>query len=163
MGQILQSPEFWVAIGFIILMGGLFKPAGKAIGAALDGRAARIKATLDEAAELREEAQHLLAEYQRKQRDAMKETEEMIARARDEASRLAREGAEKLEELVKRREQLAIEKIAQAEADAVREVRAMSVEIAVAATRSLIVARMDAGKSGALVDQAITDLSNKLH
>ena len=93
----------------------------------------------------------------------MREDLTLIARARDEASRLAREGAEKLEELVKRREQLAIEKIAQAEADAVREVRAMSVEIAVAATRSLIVARMDAGKSGALVDQAITDLSNKLH
>ena len=93
----------------------------------------------------------------------MKETEEMIARARDEASRLAKEGAEKLEELVKRREQLAIEKIAQAEADAVREVRAMSVEIAVAATRSLIAARMDADKSGALVDQAIADLSTKLH
>jgi len=157
------DPTLWVAGGFVILAVAIFKPAKKAVLGMLDGRADKIRESLDQAASLREEAQQLLAEYQRKQRDAMKETEEMIARARDEASRLAKEGAEKLEELVKRREQLAIEKIAQAEADAVREVRAMSVEIAVAATRSLIAARMDADKSGALVDQAIADLSTKLH
>ena len=157
------DPTLWVAVGFVILAVAIFKPAKKAVVGMLDGRADKIRESLDQAASLREEAQQLLAEYQRKQRDAMKETEEMIARARDEASRLAKEGAEKLEELVNRREQLAIEKIAQAEADAVREVRAMSVEIAVAATRSLIAARMGADKSGAMVDQAIADLSTKLH
>ena len=82
---------------------------------------------------------------------------------RAEAARLAKDGAEKLEETLKRREQLAVEKIAQAEADAVREVRAMSVDIAVAATRSLIASNMDAAKSGAMVDEAISDLSKKLH
>ena len=76
---------------------------------------------------------------------------------------MSKEGAEKLEEALKRREQLAIEKIAQAEADALREVRGLSVEVAVAATRSLIAERMDASRSGALVDEAISDLSQKLH
>ena len=76
---------------------------------------------------------------------------------------MAKEGAEKLEEALKRREQLAVEKIAQAETDAIREVRAISVDVAVAATRNLIASNMDAGKSGAMVDEAISDLSKKLH
>jgi len=93
----------------------------------------------------------------------VKETEQMLAHARAEAERMAKEGAEKLEEALKRREQLAVEKIAQAETDAIREVRAISVDVAVAATRSLIASNMDAGKSGAMVDEAISDLFKKLH
>lgn len=158
-----SDPTLWVAVGFVIFLAAVFKTASKAITGALDGRADAIRKSIDDAASLREEAQQLLAEYQRKQRDAVKETEEMVAHAREEAARLAKEGAEKLEETLKRREQLAIEKIAQAEADAIREVRAMSVDIAVAATRSLIAENMDTAKAGAMVDEAISDLSKKLH
>lgn len=158
-----SDPTFWVAIGFIIFVAAVFKKAAELIVGMLDGRADAIRKSIDEAASLREEAQQLLAEYQRKQRDAVKETEEMLAHARDEAARMAKEGADKLEETLKRREQLAVEKIAQAETDAIREVRAMSVDIAVAATRSLIAANMDTAKAGAMVDEAISDLSKKLH
>lgn len=158
-----SDPTLWVAVGFVLFVVGVYKPASKAVLGMLDGRAEEIRASLDEAASLREEAQQLLAEYQRKQRDAVKETEEMVSRARAEAARLAKDGAEKLEEAIKRREQLAVEKIAQAEADALREVRAMSVDIAIAATRDLIAEKMDAAKSSALVDDAIADLSQKLH
>tara|TARA_R110000787_G_scaffold28862_2_gene78594 strand:+ start:922 stop:1407 length:486 start_codon:yes stop_codon:yes gene_type:complete len=158
-----NDPTLWVAVGFVIFVAAAYKPAAKAVVKMLDGRADAIRRSLDEAASLREEAQQLLAEYQRKQRDAVKETEEMLSRARAEAARLAKDGAEKLEESVKRREQLALDKIAQAEADALREVRAMSVELAIAATRNLIAARMDPEKSGALVDDAISGLSQKLH
>lgn len=158
-----NDPTLWVAVGFVIFVAGVFKVAKKAITGALDGRAEDIRNSLDQAASLREEAQQLLAEYQRKQRDAVKETEQMLSQARGEAERLAKAGAEKLEETLKRREQLAVEKIAQAEADAIREVRAISVDVAVAATRSLIASTMDDGKSGALVDEAISDLSKKLH
>jgi len=87
----------------------------------------------------------------------------MVARAKEEADRIAREGAEALEATLKRREELAMEKIAQAEADAVREVRAMSVEIAVDATRALIADKLDGARAGAMVDEAISDLSQKLH
>jgi F-type H+-transporting ATPase subunit b len=158
-----NDPTLWVAVGFFIFVAAVFKVAKKTITGALDGRAEDIRNSLDQAAGLREEAQHLLAEYQRKQRDAVKETEQMLAHARAEAERMAKEGAEKLEEALKRREQLAVEKIAQAETDAIREVRAISVDVAVAATRSLIASNMDAGKSGAMVDEAISDLSKKLH
>jgi F-type H+-transporting ATPase subunit b len=158
-----NDPTLWVAVGFFIFVAAVFKVAKKTITGALDGRAEDIRNSLDQAAGLREEAQQLLAEYQRKQRDAVKETEQMLAHARAEAERMAREGAEKLEEALKRREQLAVEKIAQAETDAIREVRAISVDVAVAATRSLIASNMDAGKSGAMVDEAISDLSKKLH
>jgi F-type H+-transporting ATPase subunit b len=158
-----NDPTLWVAVGFFIFVAAVFKVAKKTITGALDGRAEDIRNSLDQAAGLREEAQQLLAEYQRKQRDAVKETEQMLAHARTEAERMAKEGAEKLEEALKRREQLAVEKIAQAETDAIREVRAISVDVAVAATRSLIASNMDAGKSGAMVDEAISDLSKKLH
>ena len=158
-----NDPTLWVAVGFFIFVAAVFKVAKKTITGALDGRAEDIRNSLDQAAGLREEAQQLLAEYQRKQRDAVKETEQMLAHARAEAERMAKEGAEKLEEALKRREQLAVEKIAQAETDAIREVRAISVDVAVAATRNLIASNMDAGKSGAMVDEAISDLSKKLH
>jgi F-type H+-transporting ATPase subunit b len=159
-----NDPTFWVAVGLIIfLVAIIFLKVPKLVTKALDGRAEEIRNSIDQAASLREEAQQLLAEYQRKQRDAVKETEQMVAHARAEAERLSKAGAEKLEEALKRREQLAVEKIAQAETDAIREVRAISVDVAVAATRNLIASNMDESKSGALVDEAISDLSKKLH
>ena len=158
-----QDPTFWVAIGFLILAVLAAVYGRKPILAALDARIDTVKTSLDEAASLREEAQQLLAEYQRKQRDAVKETDAMVERAKEEAERIAKEGAENLEATLKRREELAMEKIAQAEADAVREVRAMSVEIAVDATRALIADKMDGSRADALVDEAISDLSHKLH
>lgn len=158
-----QDPTFWVAIGFLILAVLAVVYGRKPILGAIDARVDAVKTSLDEAASLREEAQQLLAEYQRKQRDAVKETDAMVERAKEEAERIAKEGAENLEATLKRREELAMEKIAQAEADAVREVRAMSVEIAVDATRALIADKMDGSRADALVDEAISDLSQKLH
>ena len=158
-----QDPTFWVAVGFLILaaLAGIF--GRRPILGMLDARVDAVKASLDEAASLREEAQQLLAEYQRKQRDALKETEAMVTRAKEEAKRIAEEGAQNLEATLRRREELAMEKIAQAEADAVREVRAISVEIAVHATRRLIADKMDGSRADALVDDAIADLSQNLH
>ena len=113
----LHTPEFWVAIGFIVLVLAISKKGWEAIRTGLDDRAERIRTGLDEATRLREEAQHLLAEYQRKQRDAAKEIDNLLAAARAEAERSTVNAREALEASVKRREQLAIDKIAQAEAD----------------------------------------------
>ena len=90
----LQTPEFWVAVGFLVLMALIAKPAWKAMSAGLDARAEKIKAGLDEAASLREEVQSLLADYQRRQRDATREVDEMLANAQAEAERTAQEAAE---------------------------------------------------------------------
>ena len=158
-----EDPTFWVAVGFLILATLAVIYGRKPILAMLDARVDAVKASLNEAANLREEAQQLLAEYQRKQRDAVKETEGMVARAKEEAERIAKEGAQNLEATLKRREELAMEKVAQAEADAVREVRALSVEIAVDATRTLIAQKLDGSGADTLVNEAISDLSQKLH
>lgn len=159
----LQDPTFWVAIGFLILAILAVFFVRKPILGMLDARVDSVRASLDEAASLREEAQQLLAEYQRKQRDAVKETEAMVARAKEEAERISSDGAEALEAALKRREELAIDKIAQAEADAVREVQRISVEIAIDATRVLIADKLDGARADALIDEAISDISNKLH
>jgi len=159
----LQDPSFWVAMGFLILAILAFFFIRKPTLDMLDARVRAVQASLDEAASLREEAQQLLAEYQRKQRDAVKETEAMLTRAKEEAERISSEGAETLRAALKRREDLAIDKIAQAEADAVREVQTMSVEIAVNATRVLVADKLDKAHADTLIDEAIADLSAKLH
>lgn len=159
----LHSPEFWVAVGFIVLMAVIAKPAWRTMIGGLDARAERIRASLDDAARLREEAQHLLAEYQRKQRDAAKEIDELLASARAEAERASGNAGDALDAALKRREQLALDKIAQAEADALQAVRNTAVDIAVAATRKLLVDRIDAAASARLIDQTITELPQKLH
>ena len=163
MGAMLHSPEFWVAVGFVILVVAIAKPVGRAFGSMLDARSGRIKETLDEATRLREEAQHLLAEHQRKQRDAVRETEEMLARAKEEAERLTAEAVDNLEVALKRREEMAHDKIARAEAEALQQVRETAVDVAVAATRKLIADKLDQGRRDALVDEAISELPDKLH
>lgn len=162
----LHTPEFWVAVGFFILLGLLVfaaKPMWKGAIAGLDARSKGIADALDEAKRLHEEAQHLLTEYQRKQRDSATECEAMVAAARIEAERFAAEAASKLETVLERRRQLAVEKIAQAEAEALLEVRHTTVEIAVETTRRLLAGRLDDAASQALMDDAIRDLPSKLH
>lgn len=121
MGALLHSPEFWVAIGFIILVGAIAKPMSKALTSVLDARTTRIKQTLDEAAQLREEAQHLLAEHQRMQRNAMRETDELIAKAKAESERSVAEAMGSLEIALQRREEMAHEKITRAESEALQQ------------------------------------------
>ncbi|KAF0142469.1 MAG: F-type H+-transporting ATPase subunit b [Rhodospirillaceae bacterium] len=156
------SAEFWVAVAFAVVVGGAFKRVVRGIGAALDMRAEKIKAKLDEARRLREEAQHLLAEYQRKQRDAMREAETIVARAQAEAARQKKESLAELEEATRRREAQALSRIAQAEAQAIAEVRNLAIDIAVAATRRLMAENLDPKRAGALVDQAILELPLRL-
>src|SRR5438552_1090876 len=106
------EPEFWVAVAFVIFVGVLaYVGAHKMVLDALDQRAARIKAELDEASRLREEAQALLAQYQRRQAEAEREAAAIIAEAKAEAERVATEARGKMEELVARRTKLAESKI----------------------------------------------------
>ncbi|HLB79695.1 MAG TPA: F0F1 ATP synthase subunit B [Dongiaceae bacterium] len=159
----LGSPEFWVAVAFVIFVGATARPLSRAINGWLDARAARIKAELDEARALRDEAQHLLAEYQRKQRDALKEAEAILAHARSEAERLRREAAANLDAALARRERMAMDKIAQAEAQALAELRNQTVDIAVAAAARLLAQTIDERRADALIDAAVAELDKKLH
>lgn len=159
----LNDPTFWVAVAFFVFAGLMLWKARRPLLDALDARAERIRAELDEAQRLREEAQKTLAEYKRKQRDAAKEAEDLLANARHEAELLRRQAAEDLKETLARREKAALEKIAQAEAQALQEVRAQAVDIAIAATARLLSESVDPQRDHAMVDQAIKDLGRKLH
>lgn len=163
MEHIIEDPAFWVALAFIIAVLVLWKPAGKMIVGGLDKRSDRIRDELDEARRLREEAQELLASYERKQREAEKEAEGIIAHAKEEAERLARRAATELEAQVARRRQQALDRIDQAGKDAEREVRAAAVDLALKATRKLLAEKIDAQQQSKLVDQAIAEVAKRLH
>ena len=159
----LQLPETWVAVAFIIFIVGLFKPIRNTLAGTLDKRSDAIKAELDEAQRLREEAQHTLAEYQRKQRDALKEAEGILAEAREEAGRIEKAAAERTEELLRRREQQALDMIAAAEAQALADVRGLAADVAVDATRRLLSEAVAGDGGDPLIDEAIADLPSKLN
>jgi F-type H+-transporting ATPase subunit b len=160
----LATPEFWVLASFVLFIGLLvyLKVPGK-VAALLDERAARIAKELDEARKLREEAQGLLADYERKRRDAEKEAEAIIAQAREEAEVFAVETRQKLAETIERRGRLAEEKIAQAEVQAVKEVRAAAAELAIAAATRIIAGEVQGAKADQLVDDSIASLKDRLH
>lgn len=159
----LQNPTFWVLVAFVLFVAAVWRIASNTIGKALDDRAERIRQEIEQAQKLREDAQAALAQYQRKQRDALKEAENIIAAAREEADRIRRHAAADLEAALKRREAQAVEKIAQAEAQAVQQVRDLAVDVAVAATERLLVQNMDASRDEILVGKAIAELPGKLH
>ncbi len=163
MMELFHDPEFWVLVAFVIVVVGGAIKVGPSIGKSLDERAERIKAELDEAQRLREDAQSTLAEYQLKQRDALKEAEAIIAHAKAEAERIGRQAAQDLEAAIQRRTRQAEEKIAQEEAKALADVRNTAVDIAVAAARRIIAEQLDARAGGALIDEAITALPQRLH
>tara|TARA_Y100001936_G_C16072197_1_gene671492 strand:+ start:2266 stop:2745 length:480 start_codon:yes stop_codon:yes gene_type:complete len=159
----MQSPDFWVAIGFLLLIGLILKPAWRFIKDSLDTRAKKIAESLNEAASLREEVQHLLADYQRKQRDAAREVDQMLADATNEAERLCQDETEKLMQSLQRREELAEDKISQAEADAIQEVRNRVVETSILATQRILEKQLDQKTATTLLDQSIKQLPTKLH
>jgi len=161
--EIFHDPEFWVLVAFVIVIGLTFKPAKRALLKALDDRADKIRSDLERAANLHKEAQALLAEYQQKQRDALKDAEAIVAQAKAEAERLSAQAAKDLEAALKRREQMAVQRIAQAEQQAMAEVRAAAVDVAIAAAGKLLAEKLDAGRQDALIDSAIKELQGKLN
>jgi F-type H+-transporting ATPase subunit b len=161
--EILRNAEFWVLVAFVILVAALFKPVRKAFTGGLDARAAKIKSDLDEAQRLRDEAQALLAEYQETQKSALAEAQAILRQAGIEAGRGREQAARDLEAALKRREQQAIDRIAQAEAKALDEVRASAVDLAVAVTGNLLKSSLDRESAARLVEQAISELPQKLH
>lgn len=158
-----QDENFWVLVAFVVFVVLVWRAASRAIGGLLDKRAETIRTELEEARRLREEASAALADYQRRQREALKEAEDILAHARVEAERMGARAAVELENQVKRREQMAMDRIAQAEAEAVRDVRAQAVDLAIAATRRLLGDAMTGERATGLVDDAIADLPKRLN
>jgi F-type H+-transporting ATPase subunit b len=160
----LAEAETWVAIGFLIFVGILiYVGVPKIILKALDDRAKRVQADLDEARRLKEEASRLLAEYQGKQKQAETEAASIIEGAKAEAERIAAEAKVKMEEFVVRRSKMAETKIAQAEAQAVADVRAAAAEAAVTAAEKILTQTVKGKLAEDLIARGIGDVKAKLN
>ncbi len=162
--EFIFEPEFWVAVSFFLFVGlVLYLGVHKKVATALDARAALIAKELDEARRLRDEAEKVLADYRRKQGEAVSETKNIVDLAVREAEALAAETRKSVKEHFDRRMKLAEDKIARAEQDAVREVRSVAVDAAVAAAQSLIAKNLTADRAGKLVSESIDTLKSKLN
>jgi F-type H+-transporting ATPase subunit b len=160
----LHNTEIVVTIGFLIFVGILvYYRVPNLIGQKLDERALRIKAELDEARALRDEAQALLASYERRQQEVKAQAEEIVTAARAEAERAAVTAKEDIRQSVQRRMQTATEQIAAAEQAAVRQIRDEAVNLAVAAASEVLQARTRAEDANRLIEAAIKEVGDKLH
>jgi F-type H+-transporting ATPase subunit b len=159
-----MDATFWATVGLVIFLGiVVYIGVPGMLGRSLDGRADRIKAELEEARRLREEAQQLLAEYQRKRKEAEREAGDIVAAAKREADALVAEARQKTEEYVTRRAAMAEQKIAQAERDAVNEVRSRAVDIAVEAAGRLLAGKVDQKVGAELFKSSLRDVRGKLN
>src|SRR4029450_13528207 len=158
------QPETWVAIAFVILMA-VFAWLGvhRTVLTALDHRAQRIKAELDDARRLKEEAAKLLADYQARRASAEREAQEIITNARAEAERIAAEAKSRMEDFVVRRTKTAESKIALAEAQAVADVRAAAAEAAVAAASTVLSQSVKGSMADDLLAKGIAEVKAKLN
>ena len=160
----MLETENWVALGFLCFLALLaYLGAHRKVFGAIDSRRARIKSELDEARRLREEAQALLAEFERKGREAETEAAAIIASAKVEAERLADEAKTKMEDFVARRTKMAEAKIVQAEAQALADVRAAAADAAVAAAEKILAAAAKGKVAENLLAQGIEDVRKKFN
>jgi F-type H+-transporting ATPase subunit b len=164
MAEFFLDAETWVALAFLCFVGGMaYLGVGRIVGKALDDRSAKIKADLDEARKLKDEAAALLAEYQRKRTEAEGEAQGIIAGAKAEAERMAIEAKAKIEEFVARRTKMAETKIAQAEAQATADVRAAAADAAIAAAEKILTQEAKGPLAGKLLAKGIDDVRKKLN
>jgi F-type H+-transporting ATPase subunit b len=158
------EPEFWVGVAFFIFVGALiYLGVHRKILVGIDDRRTRIRAELDDARRLREEANALLVEYQRKQHEAEQEAQEIIVGAQAEAERLAADAKAKIEDFVARRTKMAETKIAQAEAQALADVRAAAAEAAVTAAEKILTQTARGKVADDLFSQGVEDIKKKLN
>ncbi len=161
MDALLQNPATWVSVAFFIFLFFAVKPIFRAVAAALDKRSERIREELDEAVRLREEAQSLLASYQRKHREAQAEADEMLSHAKEEAAHLLKEAEAHLEQVLNKRIQQAMQKIAHAEEVAAKDIQQQVVNLSMQAATQLIQQNVG-GKASHMLDEAIAAIPAKL-
>ncbi|MEM7215589.1 MAG: F0F1 ATP synthase subunit B [Pseudomonadota bacterium] len=159
-----MDATFWATVALVIFLAGvIYLKVPGMVTKGLDDRSSKIRDELDEARKLREEAQALLAEFQGKRKEAEQEAEEIVAAAKREATALADDAARKTAEFVKRRTALAEQKIEQAEASALAEVRASAVDVAISAAEQIIASKVTGTKANDLIKSSIAEVKSKLN
>ena len=160
--EFIHEAEFWVLVAAVVFVALFGRRVFRVLVAGLDARTARIRGELDEARRLREEAEQLLAEYRAKQQQAAADAASIVAHAKSEAERVAAQAARDLEQALARRQRMAEERIEQAEAKALDEVRSVAIDVAIAAAREVIAAEIDERRGSALLDEEIVTLPQRL-
>jgi F-type H+-transporting ATPase subunit b len=160
----LYAAEFWVGVAFVVfVLILLYYKVPALIAKSLDERAEAIRKELDEARRLREEAQALLTDYQNKHRNVGQETQSILEAAQREAEEFARETRANLKDTLERRTKQAEDKIARAETQAVDDVRAAAIEMAIAAAEKILRDKATGAGGAALIEQSIRDLRGRLN
>jgi F-type H+-transporting ATPase subunit b len=159
--ELLHDPEFWVLVGFLIFFVLLGRTFWTLLKGGLDGRAAKVQEQLNEATQLRAEAQRLLDSYRAKQDQAVKDAADILEAAKGEAERMRKEGEDALKRSIAVREAQARDRIALAEQNATQSIKAIAAEIAIRAATGLVAESIDKAGADALVDQAIDDLPKR--
>lgn len=162
--HLLKEEDFWEGLGLIIVLGFfLYWRVPAFLAAALDRRAEAISKELEQASQIRREAEQVLLEYRQKATAAKSEAEHILQETKAEAERYATEARAQLQAQMERRAKMAEQQIAQAEARAMLEIREAAANAAAAAAERLIAAHLDETKSRALIDSSIKDLGSKLN
>lgn len=159
--ELLHDPEFWVLVGFLVFFGFLGRTFWTLMKGGLDGRAAKVQEQLNEASQLRAEAQRLLDSYRAKQDQAVKDAADILEAAKGEAERMRKEGEETLKRSIAAREAQARDRIALAEQNATQSIKALAADIAIRAATGLVTEAIDKDGANALVDKAIDDLPKR--
>lgn len=159
-----MDATFWTFVALVIFLAGMvYLKVPGLMASKLDERAEKISNDLEHARKLREEAQELLAEYQRKRKEAEKEAEEIVAAAKREAEAIANDATAKTEDFVRRRTALAEQKIEQAEAQAIAEVRASAVDLAISAAEQIVQSKASGTAASGLITASIAEVKSKLN
>lgn len=161
--EMLYDPHFWVAVAFVLFIALSYKKISGLVIKGLDGRAARIKAELDEARRLREEAEAVLADYKQKQAEYLKEAEAILKSATADADTLRQHAEQELKTALDARVRQAVERIAQEESKAIADVRNHVVDIALAAARQMIMDHVGNLSQEELIKLALADIERKIH
>lgn len=160
----LAEAEFWVAVAFFIFLAIVWKMgAFNSMFGALDGRATRIRAELDEAKRLRQEAAAMLAEYERRRAEAEREADAMVAAAREDAARISREANDRLSDFIKRRTAAAETRISQAESQAEQQVRAAAADAAIRVSETVLREQLRGEAGQEMISRSLGEVRSKLH
>lgn len=163
LSSLLQDSSFWVGVSFVLFIIVAYKLGAKAIVGGLDNKIQEIKDEIENAERLRVEAQELLAQYQRKQRDAEKEASEIVANAKNQAKVMKKTMQTELDDLMTRREMQLSDRLKRLEDSAISKIKNEAATVAMAATTEMIIQAMDAKTQKSLMDDSIKTVSKQLN
>ena len=163
MTELLQDTHVWFVFSFVIFVGILLKYGMPALNGMFDARIKQIKTDLETAENLRVEAQEMLAQYQRKHRDAVQESEKIIQQSKENAEAFRVTAEAELNEIMKRREQQLEERLKRMEVNAINQIQSYAADLAMNAAKQIIIEKLDKKTDAKLVGDSISNIQNNIH